>query len=119
MTRQDLEKYITEEYAVTPECLWEGDNITAAIRHNNTKKWFGIFMNIPARKLGFNSDDFVDVVNVKLDPDFIQELLVNKVGEVFPAYHMNKKHWLTILLNKNTDAELVKALLNDSYGLTL
>ena len=119
MNRRELEQYINEEYAVRPEYLWEGDTITGALRHNNTKKWFGIFMRISADKLGQKSTELIDVVNVKLDPDLIQELIVDHPDFLFPAYHMNKKHWLTILLTEDTDSELVKALLNDSYGLTL
>ena len=119
MTRLELEQFIAEEYAVQPEFLWEDDNITAAFRHANTHKWFGIAMRIPKSKLGFKTDEPVDVVNVKLDPDFIQELLSNHPHQVSPAYHMNKKHWITILLDNSTDSELTKALVNDSFGLTL
>jgi predicted DNA-binding protein (MmcQ/YjbR family) len=119
MTRLELEKYIAEEYGVMPEYLWEGDSVTGALRHVNTKKWFGIIMRISANKLGLKTEDLVDVINVKLDPDLIQELIVTHSSFIFPAYHMNKKHWLTILLNASADDALIKALINDSYGLTL
>lgn len=119
MNRQELEQFIAAEYAVAPEFLWKGDHITAAFRHANTHKWFGIAMRIPKSKLGFKTDELVDVFNVKLDPDFIQELLADHPRQIFPAYHMNKKYWATILLDDSTDSELTKALINDSFGLTL
>lgn len=119
MNRQELEKLIAVEYAAKPEFLWEGDNITAAFRHANTHKWFCLAMRIPENKLGLKTDKLVDVINIKLDPDLIQELLSSHPGQLFPAYHMNKKHWITILLDNSTDAKLVEALVNDSFGLTL
>ena len=119
MNREQAEQYIREEYGVTPECLWEGDKITAALRHTNTKKWFGIFMRISGQKIDRNDDEPVDIINVKLDPDFIQLLLHDRKGQLYPAYHMNKKHWITILLNDHADADLIKSLINESYGLTL
>ena len=119
MNRKQVEQYICEEYGVMPEYLWEGDKITATLRHANTKKWFGIIMRIPSQKLGRNDDELLDIINVKLDPDFIQLLLQDKQDQFYPAYHMNKKHWITILLNDHADVDLVKSLINESYSLTL
>ena len=119
MNRTEVESFVKNEYATEPEFLWEGDKITAVFRHANHKKWFGILMRISSRKLGLNSDELVNVINVKLDPDFIQVLLRDKADQLFPAYHMNKKHWLTIILNQHTDAELVQALIHDSFANTL
>ncbi len=119
MNRKQVEQYVREEYGVMPEYLWEGDRITAVLRHSNTKKWFGIIMRISSRKLGRNNDELIDIVNVKLDPDFIQLLLQDRRGQLYPAYHMNKKHWITILLNNHADVNLIKSLINESYGLTL
>lgn len=119
MNRTEVELCVKEQYAVVAEYLWEEDNITAVFRHENNKKWFGVLMQIPASKLGLNSERPVDVLDIKLEPAFIQELLREKHGQVFPAYRMNKKHWLTILLSSSTEADLVKALIDQSYGLTL
>ena len=118
MKREEVEKFIEEEYAVLPDYLWKDDHITGALRHPNSKKWFGILMRISARRLNINTDESVDIINVKLDPDFIQVLLRDKVDQVFPAYHMNKKHWISILLER-TDAELIRALIHESYKITL
>ncbi len=119
MNRRELETFIADEYAAKPEYLWEGDNITAAFRHAKTHKWFCLAMRIPENKLGFKTDELIDVINVKLDPDLIQELITSHPHQIFPAYHMNKKHWVTILLGDSANSELTKALINDSFGLTL
>ena len=79
MKREEVEKFIEEEYAVLPDYLWKDDHITGALRHPNSKKWFGILMRISARRLDINTDGSVDIINVKLDPDFIQVLLRDKL----------------------------------------
>ena len=42
--------------------------------------------------------------------------LIDRV-HFYPAYHMNKKHWLTIILDKEVDEPLVQKLLEESYAL--
>lgn len=72
-------------------------------------------MNVPARKLALDQDGVVDIINIKLPTDQIQELIDNQ--KYFTAYHMNKKNWITILLNKNIDVSALKNLLQISYDL--
>lgn len=72
-------------------------------------------MNVPARKLALDQDGVVDIINIKLPTDQVQELIDNQ--KYFNAYHMNKKNWITILLNKNTDVPALKNLLQISYDL--
>ena len=37
---------------------------------------------------------------------------------ILPGYHMNKEHWLTILLDGSAENELIRELLEISYSLT-
>ena len=54
-------------------------------------------------------------MNIKLPPAKITQL-VDRVS-FYPAYHMNKKHWLTVLLKKDLDMALVQELIAESYSL--
>ena len=54
-------------------------------------------------------------VNIKLPPEKVLDL-IDRV-HFYPAYHMNKKHWITIVLDKEVDEPLVQQLLEESYGL--
>lgn len=119
MNRQAVEEYIRNEYAVTPDYLWKGDNDTAALRHRGSKKWFGIFMRIPRTKLGLSGEGLVDIINIKLDPDFVQALVDDETKLVFPAYHMNKKYWASAVLDEKADKDLIQSLIHESFGLTL
>ncbi|MBQ7826033.1 MAG: MmcQ/YjbR family DNA-binding protein [Clostridia bacterium] len=115
--RKQVESYIAETYGVVPELLWK-DSDAAAIRHNADKKWFGIIMpGIAWRKLGVDRDGAVEVMNVKCDPVILPSL-VDGQG-LFPAYHMNKQHWITIVLDGSVPLDKIIWLLDASYMMTL
>lgn len=107
---------IKNKYNVVPEFLWEDDD-AGALRHNNTKKWFGIIMNVGRNKVDKSKNkDIVEVLNIKLDKNIIKEL-VNKKG-YYNAYHMNKKSWISIILDDTlSDKEILKYI-DDSFNIT-
>ena len=78
------------------------------IKHKNNKKWFAIFMKV-------GNDEYL---NVKTNPDY-SDILRNSYDYIIPAYHMNKEHWNTIIINRNVDKDLVKELVQLSYELTI
>ena len=90
---------------------------TTVLRHADTGKWFGLIMNISGNKVGLSPDIKVDVMNVKCKPEdtFTARELSSSI---IPAYHMNKKHWISIILNGTVELELSEALLENSYELT-
>lgn len=55
--------------------------------------------------------------NVKCDPDKAIELRENYPDAVLPGYHMNKKHWNTIVVNGQLSSKLLKEFIDDSYSL--
>ena len=96
---------------------FEGDFDTTVLRHTDTGKWFGIIMNISGDKVGLSADSRVDVMNVKCKPEDAFTAREMSCG-IVPAYHMNKKHWISIILNGSVERELTEALLEASYDLT-
>lgn len=112
--RKLLLDYVREKYGTIPEEPWE-DNNHATIKTSNSKKWYGIFMYLPYKTLGLDKNGKIDVLNVKLNPEVIKSLIDKK--HFFPAYHMNKKYWITILLDSDTDLNLVKSLIDESFNL--
>ncbi len=112
--RKILLDYVKEKYETIPEEPWE-DNNHATIKTSNSKKWYGIFMSIPYKTLGLEKSGKIDVLNVKLNPELIQSLIDKK--HFFPAYHMNKKHWISIVLDSDVDLNLVKSLIDESFNL--
>ena len=73
-------------------------------------------MEIEETKLGINSDKIVDVLNVKCDPLLIGSLRM-KEG-FYPAYHMNKDKWISVLMDGTVPANEIMELIELSYSLT-
>lgn len=116
MNRERLEKYIAETYAVDAETPWEKYPADLVFRHSNNKKWFALMMEVPKIKLGLSGDGVLDIVNVKCDPIMIGSL--REETGIYPAYHMNKAHWISIALDDRVDDEKIKMLLDISFELT-
>jgi predicted DNA-binding protein (MmcQ/YjbR family) len=117
MTRQDLFAHIADTYGITPDYPFEEDFVTAVFRHTGNRKWFAIAMRIPRAKLGLTGEGHVDVVNLKVSPEMIPSLV--RESGVFPAYHMNKSHWVTAALDGTASDEMVAFLTGVSFDLTV
>lgn len=116
MQRETLFNYVRKHYQSEPEYLWRNLPGYAVLRHHKGKKWFGIVMNVPGTKLGLQTDEEVDVLEVKVRPEYIGSL--RKKEGILPGYHMNKEHWVSILLSGPLSPEEIHDLLSDSHELT-
>lgn len=76
-------------------------------------KWYGLMMGVPLQKLGVASQANALILNVKIHPEDKERLL--STDGVYEAYHMNKKHWISIALNVCTDDALIKECIYTSY----
>lgn len=115
--RDKIFEYTKDAFGTNPEYLWQKTPDTAVFRHSENKKWYAIIMDIPKRKLGIDSDEFVDIINVKCDPVLIDSLIKNK--GYFRAYHMNKTKWISVLLDGTVALDEIISMINLSYELTL
>lgn len=116
MTRSEFEALVVEMYGVNADYPFEGDLETGVFRHKDSKKWFGIAMNIDYSKIVPDKRGLVEVVNLKCAPEVIESVAGIEPG-VYRAYHMNKNHWLTLALGE-CDEATVAWFLNISYDLT-
>jgi predicted DNA-binding protein (MmcQ/YjbR family) len=116
MTRPAFFAHIADTYGITPDYPFEEDFVTAVFRHTGNRKWFAIAMRIPRAKLGLAGEGHIDVVNLKVSPEMIPSL-IQEAG-VFPAYHMNKNHWVTVALDGTAADETVEFLAGVSFDLT-
>lgn len=107
--------WLAETYGTIPETPWEDSPTYYTFKTAHSNKWYALFMDIAPKCLSLEGDAAVQVVNLKADPEVIKKAVDNV--HVFPAYHMNKQHWLTVLLNAATDVSALKNLLAASYEL--
>ncbi|MBQ7921595.1 MAG: MmcQ/YjbR family DNA-binding protein [Clostridia bacterium] len=116
MNRAELEAYIKETYGISADYPFTGDFVTGVFRHPGSRKWFAIAMRISKTKLGSAEDGAVDIVNVKCAPDILYSF--HGQPGIYPAYHMNRNHWLTLTLDGRVDEGTMAFLLGISFDLT-
>lgn len=115
MTKQDFLSYCLDTYGTMPDYPFDDLLETAVMRHADNRKWYAIVMRVSRRKFGLDRDEVIDVVNLKLPPEMFGSF--GATEGVYPAYHMNKQHWISVLLPDAPD-DVVRFLLNVSYAAT-
>ena len=115
MTKQEFLEYCLDTYGTSPDYPFDDWNESAVLRHTDTRKWYAITMKVPRYKLGIDSDEAIDIVNLKLPSEMFGSF--SEADGVYPAYHMNKLHWISVLLPDAPD-DVVKFLTNASFEAT-
>ena len=109
--------YIRDTYDTEPEFLWAKTPNNAAFRHWKNKKWFAaLLLDVPCKTLGLPGIGQVDILDLKCDPRMIGSLLDGK--SFLPGYHMNKEHWITLVLDGSVPLKQLCALIDLSYELS-
>ncbi|MCO5396671.1 MmcQ/YjbR family DNA-binding protein [Ralstonia soli] len=108
--------YIKKKYHVVPDYPWDRYPSYAVFRHSGDQKWFCLLMNVPRSKLGLDGEGVVDVIDVKARVEVVGAL--RKRPGFLPAYHMNKEHWVTVVLDGSVPEDEVFEVIDDSFELT-
>lgn len=111
-----IDKLIQKEYQDKAEFLWEKYPSDGVFRNSITKKWYALIMNIEKRKIEKGSMGKVEILNLKLPEAKISSLL-EETG-FYPAYHMNKQKWISILLNDSITDDFVMEYVKESHSFT-
>lgn len=110
-----LISYVREKYGDEPEYLWDKSPNNAIWRRQDSKKWYGVLLTVSRRKLGFPSDEIVEIIDLRSEPDKLESLIDNE--HYLSGWHMNKKHWYTIVLDGSVPTDEICRRVNDSYML--
>ena len=106
---------VQEKYGNQLEYLWEKSPDTAVLRHEGNQKWYAVLMRIPWDKLEKGREGLVEAVNIKHNQ--VADLLSQK--GIYPAFHMNKRYWISLALDDSLSDDEVLDLLEISWNLTL
>ena len=106
---------VQEMYENQLEYLWDKSPDTAILRHENNQKWYAVLMKISWDKLEKGREGLVEAVNLKHDQ--VSDLLVKK--GIYPAFHMNKRYWISVPLDDSLSDEEMLELIEKSWNLTL
>ena len=107
MDKEEIIKYCLTLEDTFKDCPFPNDFESVTMKHGKNKKWFALSMN----------DNDKLYLNVKTDSNY-SDILRNTYNYIIPAYHMNKEHWNTIIVDEKADWSLVKELIEQSYQLT-
>ena len=126
MQKEELFAFARSLAGAAVDFPFKDDFETAVFRHADTRKWFGIWLAVPRRWFAAGADGAEGTgkgntgaefcLNVKCPPDLVPLLLQQERG-VYPAYHMNRTHWVTVRPCECAD-ETVRQLVRLSYSLT-
>ena len=105
---------VQAKYGNQLEYLWEKSPDTAVLRHEDNQKWYAILMRIPWDRLDKGREGLVEAVNLKHDQ--VADLLSQ--NGIYPAFHMNKRYWISIPLDDTLTDEKVLELFERSWFLT-
>lgn len=114
LKREEIYEYVKKQYGTVPEYLWKESPESAVLRHKNGK-WYAVLMQVEKSRLGLEGDTEVDIIDVKCNPDMVG-LLTQTYG-FLPGYHMNKKYWITMLLDGTVSEAKILDFLDMSYDL--
>ena len=114
LKREEIFEYVKNQYGTVPEYLWETSPKSAVLRHKNGK-WYAVLMQVEKSRLGLEEESMVDIINVKCEPD-MAGLLTQTYG-FLSGYHMNKKYWITMLLDGRVSEAKILDFLDLSYDL--
>ena len=117
MKRQELAAYLTETYGAAGEHLFARYPNFQVFRHHGNKKWFAVIMDIPGKHLGLTGEGEISVVNLKCDARLIGSF--REEPGIFPGWHMNKAHWLSVALEACVEDGKIRFLVDMSYELTV
>ena len=125
---------ILERYGVSPDFPFgeSPDEAYGTFRHGDNRKWFALIMNIKLaallrtknkvaacsgnREENEKPDSRIDIVNLKILPEKGKTLRSEK--GIYPAYHMNHVHWISVVLNDTLSDDRVMELVDESFRLT-
>ena len=110
-----LVEYVRQKYGDEPEFLWKSFPDYAVWRRKDSNKWYGVIGTVAKSRLGLESNERVEMFDLKIQSEKMAELLKNQ--GYYPGWHMNKKYWFTVILDGTVRDEELFARIDESYRL--
>ncbi len=101
-----LAQLIKEQWSDLPDYPFAKLPTYGAFRHPDNNKWYALVTQVKRGQLDGSADqELVEIVNLKVDGREIAELLSQ--SGIYPAYHMSKKTWVSVLLDETVEDQMV------------
>ncbi len=109
--------HVKKTYGNELEFLWKKFSDNAVWRRTDTRKWYGVILTVPRKKLEGVSEEIVEILDFRIRPEEMQKVVDGK--RYFPGWHMNKKRWCTVILDGTIPLEEICERLAESYALAV
>lgn len=109
-----ISQRVRETWGDAPEFPWKEKAYAASgvFRHPETQKWYGLIMPVAWEKFVPGRKGRVEILNVKA----ADAARAAEQDGCYPAYHMNKKYWISIALDDTMTDDAVWAFLTESHA---
>ena len=114
-SRAQLLRFAEIRFGTQADYPWQKYPEYAVLRHARGGKWYALIFDLPVAKITGQGDGNVEVMNIKCGAEVI-DLLLAEPG-VYPAWHMNKDHWVSVILGEVAQ-EAAEEWLTRSFQLT-
>lgn len=108
---------IIEKYGNKPEFLWKTFPGSGVFRNPTTNKWYLAILDVDRSKLQPDKKGLIEVADIKLSAENVEKLTKQK--HFYPGYHMNKKYWISIILDDSVSDEEIMKLIEESHSFTV
>lgn len=115
MEREIILEYVEKIYGTKPEHLWKDQPDAIMLRHEVNKEWYAIFTNTPGLMLQMETEETVELINVKVEPN-LRDALISSPG-FLPAYHIDEEHWISIRMDGLVSEAKILDFLDMSHDL--
>lgn len=107
--------WIFDAFGEKPDFPFKDDKADGTFRLSGTRKWYAVVLLVEKAKVGLQGEGKVEVLNLKADPEE-RDGWLSSPG-IVPAYHMNKKAWISVILDGPVPDDLVQELVRESRDL--
>ena len=104
---------ILQKYGDKPEFLWEQYPGCGIFRNPNTQKWYAAILNVEGSKITEHKKGIIEVIDLKLSQEHAAEIV--KLPNYYAGYHMNKKYWISIILDDSISDKNIMELIKESH----
>ncbi len=93
-------EWILREYGDRPESVFRNAPGHGLFRHPESQKWYGLILTIDLAALTGTKRNG-EILNLKIDP--AESGTIRERKGIFPAYHMHKQKWISVVLDGSVD----------------
>lgn len=116
--REQLEVYVKDKYSIESEQLPFNHEDYAIFRHQDSGKWFAVFIVKPRQVLGLDGDGNTEIVSLKIRDRLLSDSLIQQPGYLrgYPSINWN---WTSVLLDGTVPFDDICLWLDESYDATI